>query len=722
MTKSHHTRSVIPACAATIALLWVALQAASAPRSVLEQYRYELVPIEPGEFWMGAPDDGEYHPDDETGHPVKLTQTYLIGTTEVTQELFAAVMGWRYGSDSREGHPAVKATWYDALIFCNELSRHEGLTPVYRIIRPQSTGNAGKRTTRAFIEWPAIGFTPYHDGMEEPPEYVAEAGADGFRLPTEAEWEYAARAGEDHPYAGSSDIDAVAWYNGNAGGQVHPVGRLQPNAAGLYDMSGNVAEWVWGVLQDYPTEREVDPIHSGKMSSGSMVVRGGHALGSERPHRVYSREQKTKYDNSNWIGFRVVRTCPEGRCAGPGVSSPPSDMPERAPSATARAADGGGDASQEPVGETTSSRPPPRSDSLLERLHELAEARQDELEKMADGGRLQAEEDAARIREEAAAAWAALGPKRKGGPHAEESLVGFIESWSSAAVVMDGTAVPVNVPEVWEARAALHSSRRERDDAGSVVAQHGYAMIRVEPGSFTMGSPVDEPGRGPGEHQQVVAVNQPFLLGATEITQAMYESVTGENPSHFQDPKLPVENVTWWDAMWFCNQLSELEGLTPAYRASKGYENRERPSSLRWDRDADGYRLPTEVEWEYAARAGQHTMFSGSDAADRVAWFGGDTGNARRESHPVGKKKPNDWGFRDMSGNVFEWLWDPYAPTVDTASNGQLDTVERRSKEAVIRGGSFWYPLSEARVASRSFAEPDIKERDLGFRVARSFP
>ncbi|MEV7402970.1 SUMF1/EgtB/PvdO family nonheme iron enzyme [Streptomyces sp. NPDC091267] len=192
----------------------------------------------------------------------------------------------------------------------------------------------------------------------------------------------------------------------------------------------------------------------------------------------------------------------------------------------------------------------------------------------------------------------------------------------------------------------------------------------------------------------------PYRIAASVITQAQYAQVTGERPSTAQGDRLPVEGVSWLDAARFCNALSRHESLTPAYHLHSGTDGAE---GVERDAAADGYRLPTEAEWEHACRAG--TTGARYGQLDEIAWH---RGNSQERPHEVGGKQPNAWGLHDTLGNVWEWCWDVY-------------DAEVYGSYRVLRGGGWFDEHWSCRASVRRRSHPTFRIDDTGFRVARSF-
>ncbi|TCB92084.1 formylglycine-generating enzyme family protein [Micromonospora zingiberis] len=187
---------------------------------------------------------------------------------------------------------------------------------------------------------------------------------------------------------------------------------------------------------------------------------------------------------------------------------------------------------------------------------------------------------------------------------------------------------------------------------------------------------------------------QPYDIAAVPVTQEQYAQVTGERPSAATGERLPVESVSWSDAIRFCNALSQQDGLATAYRLDG--------DRVDWDVHADGYRLPTEAEWEYACRAG--TTGPRYGPLDQIAWY---RGNSDERIHEVGGKQPNAWGLYDMLGNVWNWCWDVY-------------DAEVYGSYRVLRGGGWFDEQWSCRASVRRRSHPTFIVDDVGFRVARS--
>jgi formylglycine-generating enzyme required for sulfatase activity len=254
------------------------------------------------------------------------------------------------------------------------------------------------------------------------------------------------------------------------------------------------------------------------------------------------------------------------------------------------------------------------------------------------------------------------------------------------------------------------------------------AMVRIPAGTFTMGSPETEANRQTDETQHQVTLTKSFYMGKYQVTQEQYQAVMGNNPSYFTGAvagesgtpsKLPVEYVTWYDAVEFCNKSSVLEGLQEVYTISGRTPEMGDPiisATVTVDWNKNGYRLPTEGEWEYACRARTTMAYNtgGATISDRTGWYNANSGS---KTHKVGLKPANNWGLYDMHGNVWEWCWDWYG---DYASGAQTDpTGAVTGAGRVVHGGNWSLAGSFLRSARRFSYDPLSRYGVLGFRVVR---
>jgi len=252
-------------------------------------------------------------------------------------------------------------------------------------------------------------------------------------------------------------------------------------------------------------------------------------------------------------------------------------------------------------------------------------------------------------------------------------------------------------------------------------------MVRINGGTFTIGSPSNEEGRARDEVQRQVTINS-FSICKYEVTQKEYQEVMGINPSIFKGDNLPVENITWFDAVEYCNRRSQREGLTPVYSITgrtpaSGYPITNATVTVNWNNN--GYRLPTEAEWEYACRAGTTTAFNvGEEIKTSQANYKGvsyynsnEETEYREKTTPVGIFSANAWGLYDMHGNVSEWCWDMYGSYGIGAQNNPRGTADGNYR--VIRGGSWYFIDLFVRSAIRGNSNPSYHTDGIGFRVAR---
>ena len=547
----------------------------------------EFARIPAGNFVMGSPGDENGRGRDEGQHRVLLTQEFWMGKYEVTQAEWAALMG----GDVNCALCAVRDSWEEVQEFIRRLNERE----------------SGK------------GYR--------------------YRLPTEAEWEYAARAGATGARHGDS-IDSC-----DSDPSVQPVGQKRANAWGLHDMVGNAWEWTGDWYGEYPTSWVTDP--QGPSTGSYRVFRGGRG-GLSR-----CRFAARGYDNSAGVGFRMVRT----QAGGSSSLTTEDDH-----------GDTRGTATEVAVGASAPGR----------------------VERVGDADWFRFQTTAART---SVLAYTV----------SEGETAGELHIAGGGTVTDDGSRHGGNFRITADVPAGTHYLRVSgfgtpdytltlKDELG------GMEFVRIPAGTFVMGSPEDEDGRGRFEDQHSVQLSQGFWMGKYEVTQSEWEAVMGENPSRFDCAPCPVEQVSWDDVQEFIQRLNERE-------SGSGYV----------------YRLPTEAEWEYAARAG--TTGARYGELDEIAWS---LENSGYTTHPVGQKRANAWGLHDMLGNVEEWVEDwldlyPSGPVTDPQGPASPPSLGYWSRSRVIRGGSFSVFGRDVRSATRENSRhPGWKGENLGFRLVRT--
>ena len=322
-------------------------------------------------------------------------------------------------------------------------------------------------------------------------------------------------------------------------------------------------------------------------------------------------------------------------------------------------------------------------------------------------------------------------------------------SWSSS----DETVATVDTNGLVKALKAGTTTITVKTEDGEKTATCSVTVIsmvklELKGKSFQMGASYDGAESDEKPVHRVIFARDIYMCDH-EVTQAEWQAVMGNNPSHYQgedaDKKVadgevqenrPVETVSWYDAIAYCNKLSIIDGLQPCYSVKVSetevdwenlkYENIPTNNTADWnaavcDFSRNGYRLPTEAEWEYAARGGiadtDKAVWAGTTIKSELTNYAWYTGNSDKRTHEVKKKKANGYGLYDMSGNVWEWCWDWYG---SYAGEDATDPTGAESgTNRIIRGG--WYSgVSICRASNRGYTSPDGRGGGLGFRLVRT--
>lgn len=266
--------------------------------------------------------------------------------------------------------------------------------------------------------------------------------------------------------------------------------------------------------------------------------------------------------------------------------------------------------------------------------------------------------------------------------------------------------------------ASENAADRMEQDSGPSYMDFEIPVSFIPAGIFEMGcSQGDDKCAENEDPHHTVQITRDYYMMQTEVTQGLYQAVMGDNPAEFQlGDDYPVEEVNWYDAIFFANELSRLEGREQCYEID--YDAEGIPLVSWVGLDCDGWRLPTEAEWEYAARGGESFIYAGSSDPLTVAWF---QENALEKTHPVAQLQPNGFGLFDMSGNVEEWCWDGYQ------EDGYLQALQEgtvqdpfgaeNSPDRVLRGGGWGAPDRLVRVSTRIFVEASSLRRIFGIRL-----
>ncbi len=561
--------------------------------------------------------------------------SFYLDKLELTQSAFQAVMGFNpsyYGGNPN--FPVEFTSWYQAVEYCNRRSIAENLLPCYSYASYGTNPN----------NWP-VG---WNTGDNNHLNISCDFGATGYRLPTEMEWMYAARGGnqsQGYIYCGGNNVNEVAWCATNSGTATHNTGSLNANELGLFDMGGNVWEWCWDIFAgSYPAGSQVNP--TGPASGSYRLMRGASAFSpADQCNPVFRNTIWTTFQDRS-LGFRICRSVPlmDAEVTAPVFDTPPDEYFQSVQIALSCSTAGA------MIRYTTDgSVPSPSNGTLYLNPFTITTS-------------------------------------------AIVKAVAFFIGHSSSLVTVRSFVIYTGMPP---------------------------SFIPVQSGTFNNGT-------------SEVAVSN-FFIDPVELTQSHYKAVMGDSLvwTVGVGPYYPAHSLSWFNAIEYCNRRSIMEGLTPCYSylalgtnpddwpAGWDTENSNHLStSCNWT--ADGYRLPTDMEWMHAARGGiqsHNYTYSGGNDLYALATFINNWGWYNNFPQTVASMTPNELGIYDMSGNLFEWCWDIYAASPDTTRVNPTGPVTGTSR--LMRGGSFVHDSNICTVAFRNENAPTYNYNCAGFRVCR---
>ena len=642
------------------------------PPLVRAQAGIEFVLVPAGSFTMGCMlgrDDvaGGCLAEELPSHTVTVTRATWSMVMETSQAQWLTVMGYApsYFTACGPDCPVERVSWHEAAAFANAVSQVQGLPDCYVC-------------------------SGLGSGVNCTPSGVDPATCIGFRLPTEAEYEWLARSGGGFPYAGGSNADDVAWWSGNSGAMTHAGGTRTGTASGLHDVSGNVAEWTgdgWMGAANYPASATFDPFAP---PDAQVAVRGGGFGYSMVSTRAAYRDLTNPGDRRPYIGFRVVRSVPTDDSDLDGVIdvsdcdfADPSIYPDAPEFCDFIDSDCNG--------------------SLADAFPDLdGDTQPDCVDTDSDGDGIEAALDCSDL-------------------DANSTLI-------SEDGDCDGTVSTEDCDDSDPYSSTVLDDQNcdGLPDPGFVELQQGIDFAFVPAGTFTMGCVGSRDNVAGGctateSPAHSVTLTRALWVMTTETTNSMWSAHMAYSPQTTPtcgSGNCPVGTVSWHEVVAFSNALSASEGLPYCYSCT-GSGATVTCSPLGSPYDCSGYRLPTEAEWEYAARGGENFPYAGSVTLADVGWY---TDNSGGQMHSVAEKPPNGFGLYDLSGNTWEWCHDSWGGAANYVATAATDPWSASGFYNVRRGGAFSIAETNSRLSNRNMFDPADRNGGLGFRLVRSVP